>query len=320
MYAIRRKRVKILPTSRRERCLELIRIATGLEDVEPEIISILPWEGTARQANRMQAGRVFLAGDAAHLMPPAGAFGLNTGVQDVHNLAWKLARVLRGISKSALLETYEPERWPVAHSVIDQAVREMQTASPDAPAGPPGGWGSGDDNVYEGNDEGPGGPPWDGPGGDEALLYQLSTMLGYRYASAAIIRANEVKSEDGLLVLDGRPGSRAPHCWLQRPRSPETGRISTLDLFDKNYVLLTTSPAWREIFQTSGSNNQELDIYLIGSNGDFVDPEGNFAEAYGLGKGGATLVRPDGFVAFQAIEEPTGGATRPDLQNFLATL
>ncbi len=96
------------------RCVALIKAAIGLPDLDVEILSVLPWEGAALIADRFQAGRAFLVGDAAHVMPPAGGFGLNTGVQDAHNLAWKLALVLKGTADPALLDTYEAERRPVA--------------------------------------------------------------------------------------------------------------------------------------------------------------------------------------------------------------
>jgi putative polyketide hydroxylase len=107
------------------RCVARIKAAIGLPDLDVEILSVLSWEGAALIADRFQVGRVFLAGDAAHVMPPAGGFGLNTGVQDAHNLAWKLTAVLTGVADPALLDTYEAERRPVARLVVDRSVREL---------------------------------------------------------------------------------------------------------------------------------------------------------------------------------------------------
>ena len=100
----------------------LIRTAIGLDGLEPVILSALPWQSTARTADRFRDGRVFLAGDAAHVVPPTGGFGLNTGIADVHNLAWKLALVLRGEAGPALLDTYEEERRPVALLTMEQSL------------------------------------------------------------------------------------------------------------------------------------------------------------------------------------------------------
>src|SRR5262249_26339527 len=111
-----------------ERCVELIRTAVGL----PLPIRLRPqMEGTGKTGMRFKvgaegaasypAGRGFLSGDAAHLMPPTGGFGGATGVQDAHNLAWTLAAVLRGHAGPALLDTYHEERHPVGEFTMAQA-------------------------------------------------------------------------------------------------------------------------------------------------------------------------------------------------------
>ncbi|MFB9659735.1 FAD-dependent monooxygenase [Glycomyces mayteni] len=92
---------------------------TGLSGVafrDPVYLSV--YQVNIRMVDRYRAGRVLLAGDAAHVHPPAGGQGMNTGVQDAYNLGWKLARVLRGAPES-LLDTYEEERMPVARHVLD---------------------------------------------------------------------------------------------------------------------------------------------------------------------------------------------------------
>ena len=85
-------------------------------------ITSAPWLSSWKLSERMiqtyKKGRMFLAGDAAHIHSPLGGQGLNTGVQDAYNLAWKLAAVVRGHSSEHLLETYEAERLPIAKSVL----------------------------------------------------------------------------------------------------------------------------------------------------------------------------------------------------------
>src|SRR5262249_50144263 len=93
-----------------QRCIELVRLAAGVEDLEVKILGIAPWTASAHVAEQYRHGRIFLAGDAAHEMPPTGGFGMNTGVQDVHNLAWKLAAVLHRAAGPGLLDTYQQER------------------------------------------------------------------------------------------------------------------------------------------------------------------------------------------------------------------
>ena len=101
----------------------VLREALECDDVEFAIRTISPWAMSCQVAERYRDGRVFLVGDAAHRFPPTGGLGLNTGVQDVHNLAWKLAAVLSGTAAPALLDTYETERRPVAQYNADQSLQ-----------------------------------------------------------------------------------------------------------------------------------------------------------------------------------------------------
>jgi 2-polyprenyl-6-methoxyphenol hydroxylase-like FAD-dependent oxidoreductase len=113
-----------------------IRAATGLPDLEPVVEDVLTWTTGAYVADRLRVGRVFLAGDAAHVMPPYGGFGGNAGVADAHNLAWKLAAVCRGDAPEELLDTYATERGPAAELTVAQAMvrarRVPGTPPPDA--------------------------------------------------------------------------------------------------------------------------------------------------------------------------------------------
>jgi 2-polyprenyl-6-methoxyphenol hydroxylase-like FAD-dependent oxidoreductase len=79
------------------------------------------WQARADTAERFRSGRVFIAGDAAHVMPPTGGWGGNAGVQDAHNLAWKLAWVLNGVAAPELLDSYENERRPIGQLTVEQA-------------------------------------------------------------------------------------------------------------------------------------------------------------------------------------------------------
>jgi putative polyketide hydroxylase len=123
------------PADLPHRVVEVIRAATGLPDLDPVVESIATWTTGARVAERLRSGRVFLAGDAAHEMPPYGGFGGNTGVQDAHNLAWKLAAVCRGTAPDAVLDTYQAERRPVAELIVAQALLRSRKA-PGAPPPP----------------------------------------------------------------------------------------------------------------------------------------------------------------------------------------
>jgi 2-polyprenyl-6-methoxyphenol hydroxylase-like FAD-dependent oxidoreductase len=188
-----------------ERCVEYVRRALGDAELPIEIESVQRWSASADWAERFQEGRIFLAGDAAHVMPPTGGFGGNVGVQDGDNLAWKLAAVLGGEAGPGLLATYDAERRPIAEFTVEQAyTRYVLRLDPAL----------GKENLM--------------PIVDEATV-----ELGYRYHSDAVVPESD---EDGSLSESpheptARPGSRAPHFVL------EDGR-STLDLFGRGFVLL----------------------------------------------------------------------------------
>jgi 2-polyprenyl-6-methoxyphenol hydroxylase-like FAD-dependent oxidoreductase len=255
------------------RCLELVRLALGTDDVAITIENVMPWEAAAHVADRFADGRVFIAGDAAHVMPPNGGFGGNTGVQDAQNLAWKMAMVLNGTADSALLDTYESERRPVASFTVEQAYSRYVTRT----------------------------APYLSADGIQPLADDLNVELGYGYRSAAVIPE---AGDDGAPLHQNprgsaaRPGTRAPHVWLER----QGQRISTLDLFGRRFILLTLADGvrWREgADRVTRELGVPLDVYEVGS-GHLIDPSGDFAAAYGLKAGGCVVVRPDGFVGWRA--------------------
>lgn len=111
------------------RCLEIIRGSASDPELAVKILATGVWQKAALLADRFRKGRVFLAGDAAHRMTPAGALGMNTAIHDVHNLAWKLAAVLHGRASPALLDTYEAERKPVASRSVAVSY-QIEVANP----------------------------------------------------------------------------------------------------------------------------------------------------------------------------------------------
>ena len=253
------------------RLVEILRAGAGVADLAVTIDGVARWRATAEVARRYGEGRIFLAGDAAHLMPPTGGFGGNTGIQDAHNLAWKLAMVLNGIADPALLATYETERRPVGKFTVEQAFARY--VSRGAPLGV--------DNV----------PP---------LVPDFDIELGYLYRSPAIL-----SEDDGAAVHEnprrsrGRPGSRAPHLWLDAAGR----RVSTLDLADAAFTLLAAprGAAWCAAARAAARRFDGLALHAhqVGSPG-LRDPDGTFAARYGLSASGASLIRPDGFVAWRA--------------------
>jgi putative polyketide hydroxylase len=261
------------------RCIEELRRALGIPEIEIEILSILPWSPTMRVADRFQHGRIFLAGDAAHQMTPWGGMGANTGIQDVHNLAWKLAAVLNGSAASTLLETYDVERYPVGYAAAEAS---SQIASPVG----------GTPNVKKTENNA---NPF-----EDKKRAALMLGLGYQYRDSQAIVVDDATSISEVPVLDGQPGTRAPHLWVERAGQ----RLSTIDLFERDFVLLTSSEGvdWVKAARTIATElNINLVAYRIGADGDLLDPDNRWPVVAGIGATGALLVRPDGFVAWRSV-------------------
>ncbi|MCZ9350932.1 FAD-dependent monooxygenase [Streptomyces mutabilis] len=280
-----------------ERCAAHIRRAIGDPDLDVEITGKAPWHAAQRVARSYRSGRVLLAGDSAHEMSPTGAFGSNTGIQDAHNLAWKLAAVLEGWAGEGLLDTYDAERRPVAEATSARAAARSVEHSHPGFAPPPvmGGGAPGG---------GPGGAPGPGGGPQRGIL---NVALGYRYPQGAVVGADPGTPvvPEGL-DLTGAPGSRAPHLWL-RPSGGDT-RVSTLDLYEDSLVLLSDAAqptGWHEAATLLAADLRvPLKSYRVGGTpeADLVqeDDDTDWARAHGVTRGGAVLVRPDGFVAWRS--------------------
>ncbi|MDA1853670.1 FAD-dependent oxidoreductase [Bacillus cereus] len=254
-----------------ERCKQIIQTAIGSTNVEPEIVSVLPWQAAESTATKFQDNRIFLVGDSAHIMPPTGGFGSNTGIQDAHNLAWKLAAVIKGKAKPKLLETYHEERYPVAKLTTDYASSLLFRAA----------------NREEGSLNN-----MDG----------LAVTVGYQYCSEAIIDDSVTPHRMDSVELNGRPGTRAPHFF----GTYDGKEVSILDLLGNDFVLLTIAEnrTWAECVQNVSSTlGINIKFYSVGLSGDFIAQENIFSELYGLSDGGAVLIRPDAFIGWRSEKE-----------------
>jgi tetracenomycin A2 monooxygenase-dioxygenase len=189
----------------------VVRRVLGLADLTLDVLATNPWTAAAQSADQYAQSRVFLAGDAAHRFPPAGATGVSAAMHDVHNLAWKIAAVVRGYGGPKLLDSYAAEREPVGRRNAD----ETGTA-----------W----TRIFSGN-----GAPFSG-----RSLAQID--MGYQYASPIIAgdAGPDADPPGADYHQSAGPGCRAPHLWL-------ADGTSTIDLFDQRFVLLTAEPghAWR---------------------------------------------------------------------------
>ncbi len=258
------------------RCAELVRAALGVSAEFPVAIDdVQPWSASAVTATAFRRGRVFLAGDAAHVMPPTGGFGGNTGIADAHNLAWKLAMVLEGAADPELLDSYEAERKPQCELIVEQAyARYVKRVDPSLPA----------TNLAP-------------------LLDDASIELGSVYRSDAILAQEPRRSADALLEdprsPSGCPGTRVPHIVLQR----NGGSTSTHDLAGTGFVLLAGAGGrvWIEAGNSLAAAGMPLKGYRIGPGGDLASADGRFEATVGIGAQGALLLRPDGVIAWRIV-------------------
>lgn len=263
-----------------ERCIEQIRIAVGIPDLEVNILPAYPWdpvkvgmwEQAAKHAESYRNGRIFLAGDAAHTVLPSGGLGAGTGIQDAFNLAWKLALVLTGIAGVSLLDTYEDERLPIGQLTVEQTLQRYFYRTGTA---------------------------------DSTLVDYTELTFGYRYRSTAIIAepgADQAPLTQHPSTLQGEPGTRAPHIMLERNNIS----VSTIDLCGGQWTLLTgaENSSWNEAAQrVTRQLKLPLQVYAIGGVNGLKDLDGRWNEAYGVSSRGATLVRPDGFVAWRSSDK-----------------
>ena len=253
------------------RLIELVRAAAGDPELEVEIEGVARWRCTSDVAERLSEGRIFFAGDSAHLMPPNGGFGGNTGIHDAHNLAWKMAMVLKGVAGPGLLETYSPERQPVGKFTVDQAYARYVTRTA----------------AYLQAQDAP------------AYADDFKIELGYLYRSGAVITEPGSPTEpQDPHHSKGRPGSRAPHLWVEH----DGRRVSTLDLLGEGFTLFAGADgdAWMAAAERAGA--------ATGAPIAFHQPGPEVAKAYGLEPSGASLIRPDGFVAWRAPTAPADPA------------
>lgn len=274
------------------RCLSLIRAAVGIPDLPAQLKTVLNYEAVALVADRFQQGRVFLVGDAARTQPPSGGLGGNTGIAEAHNLAWKLAAVLRGEAGEELLATYDAERRPVADYTAGQVALLSQQRQNE--------------------------------GSDGITVDPLIVNMGYRYSAGAI--AHEAGDEQLPLAQSpdrwkGEPGTHAPHLALARAGQP----ISTLDLFGSRFVLLVGPDGghWKAAARSIADTlHLPLDAYQIGGEaGDLSDTRNTFSDAYDITRSGAVLVRPDGFIGWRSrAAEENEQAAEATLTRALSTL
>jgi 2-polyprenyl-6-methoxyphenol hydroxylase-like FAD-dependent oxidoreductase len=253
-----------------------------------DIVSIMPWTRRELIADRYGTGRVHLVGDSAHQLSPTGGFGMNTGIQEAVDLAWKLEARLSGWGGAALLASYEAERRPIAARNVHEAAGNLaRMLSPRNELPPP--------EIFE-----------PGPGGDAARRvfgakftatmrrewFTIGIQLGYRYENSPICIPDGTPAppdETASYTQTARPGHRAPHAWLAPGQS-------TIDLFGHGFVLMRFGAAPADVtplVTAAAKRRVPLTVRDIASE-----------EVAALYERRLVLVRPDGHVAWRGDEPP----------------
>lgn len=262
-----------------EGAVTAIRAALGpaARDVPLDLVAVTPWRVYAQVAARYQSGHAFLAGDAAHRFPPTGGLGLNTGIQDAHNLAWKLAAVINGWAPESLLSTYETERQPIAQRNAQQSLDNLEAT------------GALDILVEASHVDDPAAftaahraQIADAVERQRPHFDSVALQLGYSY---------DHRAEPILDVTDFTPlaevGKRLPHGWLDMDGTP----TAVTDLIDRRgfTVLLLES----EIDEPVHFSDAPVAVVRLDRRTADV---AQWSSEVGLDGAAAVLVRPDGHI------------------------
>ncbi len=276
-----------------DRCLEIIERAAGTR-LDAQILGRGTWWMSSQTAESMGRGRIFLAGDAAHRFPPTGGLGLNSGMQDIHGLLWRIGAVVDGRADAALLDSYEIERMPVAqnnaHQSLTNAIKMVELA------------------VALGTDVEPTTERLHAALADPSRADAIAAaverqrehfdlfglQLGYVYEEGALVpeESSAAPSSPSEYEPTARPGARLPHAWLQ-----DVGGRSTLDLVPVDRPALFTfsdHEAW-----SSALGSADVERVRIGID---TPPLDAWREQCAVSGDGALLVRPDQHVGGRASD------------------
>ena len=255
--------------------VELARRQTGIPNLDVKVINRSIWRLSRQVAAGFRAGRIFLIGDAAHRFPPNGGFGMNSGIQDAHNLAWKFKLVFDGAAGAGLLDTYDMERRPIAESNADFSLgNQRRFVQTDVALRS----GNRDQIEFWIRDT-------------DNHLHSSGQSLGFGYEDGAVVPDGTVRQplQSRWYQPSDRPGGRYPHRWLDLARTQ-----STLDWFDRDFVLVV-GPKAQPWLEAARAVAEKMGVSLQTRQLDTVHEH----DGLGMGLRGAVLVRPDGHVAWR---------------------
>lgn len=262
--------------------IQLIRTAAGIPELEVSILDTMPWRMDAQLASAYRSSRVLLAGDAAHVVPPTGGHGMNTGIGDADNLAWKLAAVTTRRATARLVDSYQAERRPIARAVIDLSTNNART---------PG---------YRIDDE---------------------LLLSATYRSTAVITRPDAPYRPPLDpsgdYQDSGPGDRAPHGRLVGA----AGISSILDLVGPDFTVITqtANPLWQQQAATAVAAGIPVTVRALNTGPQREAQPSTWNTRCGIPATGAALIRPDGYIAWTAPGPPTNAELLRILRRILST-
>jgi len=292
-----------------------MRTVIGIGDFDCEIHAMSRWQIYGALATRFRAGRVFLAGDAAHRNPPMGGLGLNSAIGDVHNLCWKLAAALRGELADAALDSYEQERRPLCDAVIRRAIANSHRAeglhaalgiSPDADRDA--NWAALREIWADGERAEAKRQAVRAILGRHTMDYRdLNVEVGLAYGESAMLasEAGEPRPAiDPIRVYEPttRPGSPLPHAFVEDGHR----RVSLRELCGGRWLLVCGEHAgrWRAAaLELARERRLALDAITVGhAEGDWFDVRCAWLRQREIEPGGCVLARPDRFVAWRTID------------------
>lgn len=266
---------------------------------------ITPFKVNARRAEKYRVGRAFIAGDAAHIHSPTGGLGLNTGMQDAYNLAWKLALVIRGLADPALLDSYESERTPVADAVLRLAGQLTTMLTLTNPASQ-----QLRNHLM---------PMLSGLGAVQHQVAVQDAQLSITYRSSPIVSEYHHERFGHIRFAGGpRAGDRTPDAGPLQPADGPAVRLNDLLRGVHHTLVVFGGPApesasWQHLTAIAravrGQHGEMIRVHIIvdgasvpnelaGDHDVLLDTEGAAHHRYQADLPTLYLIRPDGYIGF----------------------